>query len=95
MAKKSSKTFLRCARKIEMLAVEHARKQGYDAVCCGHTHLPSAAVAGASSVEYYNSGCWTERPAHYLTVHDGRVELHAFEAASGSLPVVELELAGG
>jgi UDP-2,3-diacylglucosamine pyrophosphatase LpxH len=44
-----------------------------DVVCCGHSHLAAAAPAGP--VQYFNSGCWTEKPCHYLAVTDGRVEL--------------------
>jgi UDP-2,3-diacylglucosamine pyrophosphatase LpxH len=76
LAKRGSKTFLRCAKKIEDRSVDHARRQDCSAVCCGHTH---AAVAHTrSAVSYYNSGCWTELPCHYLTVRAGVVELHAF-----------------
>ena len=75
-AKHNSKTFLRCARQIQRLAVEYAAKRGCDAVCCGHTHHPVADTSGP--VGYYNSGCWTERPCHYLAVGDGDVELFAY-----------------
>lgn len=79
-AKQKSKTFLRCTAKIEAESVEYARKLGCDAVCCGHTHLAVANEAGP--VAYYNSGCWTEKPCHYLAVADGRIELRAFEPAA-------------
>jgi UDP-2,3-diacylglucosamine pyrophosphatase LpxH len=79
LAKRKSKTFLRCAQKIEADSCRYAAKQGCDAVCCGHTHLPVAHTAG--SVRYYNSGCWTEKPCHYLTVQDGVVELHSYTEA--------------
>lgn len=72
-AKHNSKMFLRSVQKVQDQAIEYARKHGCDAVCCGHTHLPAAVTGG--DVEYYNSGCWTERPCHYLTVQDGVVEL--------------------
>jgi UDP-2,3-diacylglucosamine pyrophosphatase LpxH len=73
-AKHSSKTFLRCAKQIEEGAAEMARKRGCTAVCCGHTHSPCVRVDQA--VPYYNSGCWTELPCTYLTVHEGVVRLH-------------------
>ncbi len=79
-AKRSSKTFLRCAKKIEECSVEYARRKGCTAVCCGHTHAPVARETGP--VAYYNSGCWTELPCHYLTVRDGTVRLHDFAAAA-------------
>lgn len=71
LAKKNSKVFLRCSRKIQDGAVEHARRRGASIVCCGHTHLIVADTSGP--VAYYNSGCWTEKPCHYLTVEGGRV----------------------
>jgi UDP-2,3-diacylglucosamine pyrophosphatase LpxH len=88
LAKRGSKTFLRCAKKIEDCSVEHARRKGCTVVCCGHTH---AAVARENEhVSYYNSGCWTELPCHYLTVRDGVVQLHAY-ADVVRTPVVEAE----
>jgi UDP-2,3-diacylglucosamine pyrophosphatase LpxH len=77
MAKKSSKTFLRCARKIEEKSREYADRLGCDAVCCGHTHF--IAANGGGPVDYFNSGCWTETPCHYLTVRDGVVEVEVFD----------------
>jgi UDP-2,3-diacylglucosamine pyrophosphatase LpxH len=76
LAKKGSKTFLRCARKIEEGAIEHARKKGCGVVCCGHTHHAVARQDGP--IAYFNSGCWTELPCTYLTLCDGRIELHSF-----------------
>jgi UDP-2,3-diacylglucosamine pyrophosphatase LpxH len=83
LAKKGSKTFLRCARKIEEGAIEYARKKGCDVVCCGHTH--HAVAKCESPIAYYNSGCWTELPCTFLTVRNGQIELHSF----GTLPVEE------
>jgi UDP-2,3-diacylglucosamine pyrophosphatase LpxH len=77
LAKKGSKTFLRCAQKIEDGSLELARRKGCTAVCCGHTH---AAVARTdAAVAYFNSGCWTELPGTYLTVDRGVIELHEFQ----------------
>ena len=84
LAKKKSKTFLRCTRKIETKSIEYARKLGCDVVCCGHTHQALINVVGDTT--YCNSGCWTEKPCHYLTVSNGAIELHEFveESAEGS-----------
>jgi len=78
LAKKGSKTFLRCAQKIEDEAIKHARKKGCRIVCCGHTHHSIAKQQ--QPIAYYNSGCWTELPCTYLTLRDGQVELHSFGA---------------
>jgi UDP-2,3-diacylglucosamine pyrophosphatase LpxH len=87
LAKHGSKTFLRCARKIEEGAVEMARRRGCTAVCCGHTH--HAVARTDQPIPYYNSGCWTELPCSYLTVKDGSVRLHSYrveEEAAVSTP---------
>ena len=76
LAKRKSKTFLRCAAKIEQDSTRYAARYGCDAVCCGHTHHAVANTAGP--VHYFNSGCWTEKPCHYLTVKAGGVEVHAY-----------------
>jgi len=76
MAKRRSKTFLRCVEKIEAAALRYAARKGCDAVCCGHTHHPVANTAGP--IHYFNSGCWTEKPCHYLTVRDGVIELASY-----------------
>ena len=77
MAKQGSKTFVRCARKVEEGATRHARAKNCRAVCCGHTHFATTREEGA--VAYYNSGSWTELPCTYLTVADGCVRLHRYE----------------
>jgi UDP-2,3-diacylglucosamine pyrophosphatase LpxH len=77
LAKKGSKTFLRCARKIADGSRERAARRECQVVCCGHTHH---AVSDLSQqVHYFNSGCWTELPCTYLTVLDGAIELRQIE----------------
>jgi UDP-2,3-diacylglucosamine pyrophosphatase LpxH len=84
-AKRNSKTFLRCTQKIEADSLRYAAKKGCHAVCCGHTHHPLASTSGP--IHYFNSGCWTEKPCHYLTVRDGVVELASYtEAVPDPLP---------
>lgn len=78
MAKHRSKTFLRNSEKIRSGALKLAERRGCEAVCCGHTHHALAAEDGP--VAYYNSGSWTEKPCHYLTLRDGVVAVHAYEA---------------
>jgi UDP-2,3-diacylglucosamine pyrophosphatase LpxH len=77
-AKHRSKTFLRCAQRIEDKSIEYARKRDCTAVCCGHTH--HAVTRHTPQMRYYNSGCWTELPCTYLTVADGVVETRHYEA---------------
>jgi UDP-2,3-diacylglucosamine pyrophosphatase LpxH len=93
-AKKKSKTFLRCTQKIQDSSMEYARRLGCQIVSCGHTHHAVAHEQGP--VWYYNSGCWTEKPCHYLTVRQGRVELHEFlesEEVNDLVPISNRRLA--
>lgn len=88
-AKRASKTFLRCAEQVRERAMAYAARRGFDAVCCGHTHLEAEPTSRFSpsvngSVDYFNSGCWTELPCGYLSVRDGSIALNHF--------VVETEL---
>jgi UDP-2,3-diacylglucosamine pyrophosphatase LpxH len=83
VAKKGSKTFLRCAKKIEDRSIAMAKRRNCTIAICGHTHV--AAAHTDQPVPYFNSGCWTELPCHYLTVKDGVVELHKY------VPVEKIE----
>jgi UDP-2,3-diacylglucosamine pyrophosphatase LpxH len=95
MAKRRSKVFLRNSERIKAGGVRYAAKRGCDAVCCGHTHLPITSEAG--EVAYYNSGSWTEKPCHFLTLKDGVVELHAYEVEPARVeePAPAFALAAG
>lgn len=82
LAKRKSKIFVRCISKIESGAIGLARERACPIVLCGHTHHAAASVA--DGVEYYNSGCWTEKPSTYLEVSAGAVALR--EYVDSSLP---------
>lgn len=74
--KRRSKIFLRSTEKVRGGAVGRAAELGCDAVCCGHTHLPVAFPE--DPLPYFNSGCWTESPSHYLSLTDGLVTVHPY-----------------
>jgi len=73
LAKKRSKTFLHCLEKIEKGSRKRARELGCQMATCGHTHFAVSREEG--DVWYYNSGCWTENPCHYITVDNGAMKL--------------------
>ena len=76
LVKRKSKIFLRSTQKIQTKSIDYARKQNCQIVCCGHTHLATAYEQG--DVWYYNSGCWTEKPCHYLAIEAGKVTVHEY-----------------
>jgi UDP-2,3-diacylglucosamine pyrophosphatase LpxH len=64
--KRRSKTWLRVSEKIAADAIDYARTKNANVVFCGHTHQAIEQTDGV--IRYYNSGCWTDRPANYITV---------------------------
>lgn len=80
--KRRSKHFLRSTELIRTGAVGRAAELGCDAVCCGHTHLPVAFPE--DPLPYFNGGCWTESPCHFLSLTAGEVRLHAYDPAGNS-----------
>jgi UDP-2,3-diacylglucosamine pyrophosphatase LpxH len=78
-AKRSSKTFVRCAERVRLEAAQYARAKGADVVICGHTHHAEETLKPAPGTPaYFNTGCWTDHLCHYLTVQDGLVRLEVY-----------------
>ena len=57
-------------------AVASAKRNGFRAVVCGHTHY--AMDITYDGVRYLNTGAWTEEPLHYVEVQDGKIQMKAF-----------------
>lgn len=72
--KKKSKTYLRLSKKIANDAARYGAARGADYVFCGHTH--HAMSVTTDDVHYFNSGCWTEKPAGFISVSEDGVKLH-------------------
>ncbi len=58
--KRSVKQASRYISDFENVAIEHAMKQDYDYVICGHIHLPQVRHIPESDLIYMNSGDWVE-----------------------------------
>jgi UDP-2,3-diacylglucosamine pyrophosphatase LpxH len=71
--KRTSKTWLRMSDLVAEGAAEYATRRGVDGIFCGHTHRSASRVFGR--VTYHNTGCWTEKPATFITLSDCRTEL--------------------
>lgn len=74
--KTTSKTFLRCTERIRHSAIEYALSKGCNIVICGHTHLVSTYTN--YNVTYFNCGCWTELPAHYITINNEIIKIEKY-----------------
>jgi UDP-2,3-diacylglucosamine pyrophosphatase LpxH len=76
MAKRSSKTYLRCSEHVKSRAKSYAESKSVDIVCCGHTHMNESDLK--DNVEYHNSGCWTENACHYILIANGKASVIKF-----------------
>lgn len=84
-AKRMSKTLLRVTDALQVKAKEYARRHGFDAVCCGHTHLPVADESGP--VAYYNGGSWVEKPCGFLHIANGEIEVRSYVTLAAREPI--------
>ena len=57
-------------------AVRFARKNGFEAITCGHAHHPEDRVF--QGVRYINTGAWTEYPPYYLMVNEREMRLQRY-----------------
>ena len=86
LAKRRSKTFVRCRNKIRDGARRLAHARHCTIALCGHTHHAEAAEPTPQwPVAYYNSGCWTELPSTYLMIRRGKVEACRYAHAAPPL----------
>ena len=72
-AKKYSGLYRVLRSHITASAVRFARKNGYEAVACGHTHYVEDAIV--DGIRYINTGSWTEPPVTFLLVNDKEIVL--------------------
>ncbi len=73
--KRRSKHLLACKEAVASGAVRAARRRNCGLVAASHTHLASLSRT-EDGIYYANTGCWTEKPASYLTVESGSIKLH-------------------
>jgi len=64
-------------RKLMRDAVRFARKNGFEAITCGHAHHPEDRVF--QGVRYINTGAWTDYPVFYLLVNEKEISLNRFD----------------
>ena len=72
--KRRSKKWLRLSKNVANGAMHYAKLRKAQYVFCGHTH--QAMKKEMDGVKYYNSGCWTDIPSHFITVGEDGVKIH-------------------
>ncbi len=76
-AKRFSFLYSVLCRHVAANATRYAKRHGYKAVTCGHTHFSEDHVI--AGIRYLNTGCWTERDTAYIVVDDNGITLHKIE----------------
>jgi UDP-2,3-diacylglucosamine pyrophosphatase LpxH len=69
------------SRQVEAGARGYASEQAVDVIVCGHTHRAQRTVfeqpgPSGKTIEYFNTGCWVDRPASFVTVGTAGVALN-------------------
>ncbi|MDX1707278.1 MAG: metallophosphoesterase [Desulfobacterales bacterium] len=88
-AKRWRRFYAYLRKNVRLNAVNYAKKHGFKAVTCGHTHYAEEQIV--NGILYLNTGAWTEQPAYYVHVTDNDIVLKkATHPAHGSnLPDVD------
>ena len=77
-------------RKNVMLnAVYYARKNGFQAVTCGHTHYAEEQIV--QGIKYLNTGAWTEQPTYCVRVAASEITLEKTADSAGLLKPLATE----
>jgi UDP-2,3-diacylglucosamine pyrophosphatase LpxH len=72
-AKKFSGLYSILCRHVAWNAARYARRNGYEAVTCGHTHYSEERTI--SGIRYLNTGCWTESDNKVVIVNEENITL--------------------
>lgn len=66
--------WLRLTSKVSEGAIAYARERGVQRIFCGHTH--EVIQMQKDGIEYFNTGCWTQPAATYITIDSEGVNTH-------------------
>ncbi len=75
--KTKSKTFMRNTDQVAQGAAKYGVSRKADVVFCGHTHHADNLLI--DSIDYYNTGCWTDIPSTFVTINGKGVDIHEVE----------------
>jgi UDP-2,3-diacylglucosamine pyrophosphatase LpxH len=78
--KKRAKLLSRNSEAVQFGAMEFARKNGIDAIFCGHTHM--AMLVESDGIIYGNDGTWQSDIPHFIGIDPEKVQLCRFHESS-------------
>ena len=68
--------WLRLSSKVAAGALAYAKAHDVQRIFCGHTHEPMSIAC--DGISYFNTGCWTQPIATYVTVGGEGVVIHEY-----------------
>lgn len=78
LIKNKSKTLTRIIGHTIDRAIKFAKKNKYNTIIIGHLHKPCCVTTTEDMVEYVNSGCWTDKDCHYVSINNGTINVNRF-----------------
>lgn len=75
--RRTNRSWMRMSDDVARRALRYAKLRRVNYIFCGHTHI--AMQEKDKKTNYYNSGCWIEYPANYITITKLKVTLHEFK----------------
>jgi UDP-2,3-diacylglucosamine pyrophosphatase LpxH len=76
--KQNSKTLIKSTKNTIKSAMIYCSKNKYEAIVLGHLHKAEHLTLLDSGLEYVNSGSWTEKECHFITINQGYIDLKKF-----------------
>ena len=72
--------WLRVSAIVAQGAAEHAQRMGANVVICGHTHVPlkKTFTIKGKSVQYFNTGAWTNVLPTFIEINEGEVKILSY-----------------
>lgn len=86
--KKRAKLLTRNSHAVQFGAMQYARKRGYDAIFCGHTHMPM--LVQEDGIIYGNDGTWQSAEPHFIGISSDRVDLCEFTGSGARIVATEM-----
>src|SRR5262249_27436400 len=85
--KKRAKLLTRNSDAVQFGALAFARRNHYDAIFCGHTHMPK--LMKEEDTIYGNDGTWQSAEPHFIGIRSDRVELCEFTGNGARIVATE------
>jgi UDP-2,3-diacylglucosamine pyrophosphatase LpxH len=87
LVKMKSKTLTKSTKDTIKNCIEYCLKHNYNSIIIGHTHRAEYLTFFEYGLEYVNSGCWTDKKCHYVSINNGNINLKVFQPEKEKISV--------